>query len=76
MKEDLEYMRPHAMGKGELAMLYGPHMTQGAALNRLAQWMQHNPRLMAELADTGYRRQQRLLTSLQVEIIFRHLGTP
>ena len=76
MKENLDYMRPRPMGKGELAMLYGPDMTPVSALNRLAKWMRLCPQLMAELQATGYYPRQRLLTVRQVEIIFHHLGQP
>ena len=76
MKENLEYMRPRPMGKGELAMLYGQGMSGNSALNRLAMWMRHSPQLMEELQATGYYPTQRLLTVRQVEIIFRHLGQP
>ena len=76
MEQDLSYIRPRAMGKGELAMLYAPDLKMGSALNRLAHWMRRSPQLMRDLADADYRPQQRLLTVRQVEIIFRHLGQP
>ena len=64
------------MGKGELAMLYAPDLKVGSALNRLSHWMRRSPHLMQDLTEADYRPQQRLLTSKQVEIIMRYLGTP
>lgn len=64
------------MSKSELAMAYAPNLTTQGAVNRLMDWIRHNPELMAELELTGYRKQQKLLTSLQVRIIFSYLGEP
>ena len=45
-------------------------------LNRLALWIDLNAPLSKALAQTGYRRTQRIFTSRQVALIFEHLGEP
>ncbi|MDD2952179.1 MAG: DUF4248 domain-containing protein [Parabacteroides sp.] len=67
-------VRPYS--KRELAMAYAPDICPVSALNRLAEWMRYNDKLLRELGDTGYRPRQRVFTSLQVELIFRYLGRP
>lgn len=62
--------------KSELAEAYAPYLTPGSALNRLAQWIEHNTPLSEALAKTGYRRTQRVFTSRQVALIFEYLGEP
>lgn len=62
--------------KSELAEAYSPFLTPGAALNRLAHWIAHNAQLTEALAQTGYRRNQHILTSRQVALIFEYLGEP
>lgn len=64
------------MSKMELAMLYAPNLTPQGAVNRLMDWIRHNPELTESLLRTGYRKSQKLLTSLQVRIIFDYLGEP
>ena len=64
------------MSKMELAMLYAPNLTPQGAVNRLIDWIRHNPELTESLLRTGYRKSQKLLTSLQVRIIFDYLGEP
>lgn len=62
--------------KKELALAYGPDMSMNGALKRLSQWMHRNADLMTALERTGYRSNQRLLTSYQVRLIFEYLGEP
>ena len=64
------------MSKSELAMAYAPCLTPQGAVNRLIDWIRHNPELVEALDRTGYRKTQKLLTSLQVRIIFSYLGEP
>jgi len=64
------------MSKSELAMAYAPNLTVQGAVNRLMDWIHHNPELTESLLRTGYRKSQKLLTSLQVRIIFDYLGEP
>jgi len=68
--------RIRPMSKSELAMAYAPNLTVQGAVNRLMDWIHHNPELTESLLRTGYRKSQKLLTSLQVRIIFDYLGEP
>ena len=62
--------------KSELAEAYAPFLTTHSALNRLALWIDLNAPLSKALAQTGYRRTQRIFTSRQVALIFEYLGEP
>ena len=64
------------MSKSELAMAYAPCLTQQGAVNRLMQWIRYNPELAEALERTGYRKTQKLFTSLQVRTIVSYLGEP
>lgn len=68
--------RVRPMSKSELAMAYAPTLTPQSAVNRLMDWIRHNPELSAALLRTGYRKSQKLFTSLQVRLIFDYLGEP
>lgn len=67
-------IRPYS--KKELALAYAPDISIGAALNRLAQWINLNTPLRQALDEAGYRPCQRMFTSRQTELIFHYLGTP
>lgn len=67
-------IRPYS--KKELALAYAPDISPGAALNRLAQWINLNTDLRQALQEAGYRSHQRLFTSRQIALIFEYLGTP
>jgi len=74
-KMEKEYrIRPYY--KSELAEAYAPFLTTNSALNRLALWIDLNAPLSEALAQTGYRRTQRIFTSRQVALIFEYLGEP
>ena len=74
-KMEKEYrIRPYY--KSELAEAYAPFLTTHSALNRLALWIDLNAPLSEALAQTGYRRTQRIFTSRQVALIFEYLGEP
>lgn len=64
------------MTKRELAQLYAPDLTPHSAVNRLMNWVERNPHLMAELSACGYRKHSRLLTVMQVGAILKYLGAP
>lgn len=66
----------HPYYRRELAMAYAPDLLPESAVNRLAQWFKQNRNLTEELHRHGYRPRQQVFTSVQVEIIFRHLGKP
>ena len=73
-KETTFKVRP--MSKMELAMLYAPTLTPQGAVNRLMEWIHHNPELTESLLRSGYRKTQKLFTSLQVRYIIDYLGEP
>lgn len=62
--------------KKELAIAYGSGLSVSGARQRLAHMMNMNTRLMMELNRTGYEKSQRMLTALQVKLIFEYLGEP
>ncbi len=64
------------MSKSELAMAYAPNLTVQGAVNRLMDWIRRNSELTDALYRTGYRKQQKMLTSLQVRTICSYLGEP
>ena len=51
----MEDFKIRAMSKAELAMAYAPELTTAGAVNRLMQWICHNPELTEDLRRTGYR---------------------
>ena len=68
---------PHgAMGKGELARLYLPNISERSATNCLTKWINNHPVLRSELEKTGLKRKQKMLTPLQVSLIIQYLGEP
>jgi len=60
----------------ELAGLYSPDITVGAAVKRLTRWVEHHPLLGDELAGHGWKKADRILSPRQVEVVVRHLGEP
>jgi len=58
-------IRPYT--KAELAALYGVHR------NTLTSWMNRFP---DEFAQTGYRKRVRILTPVQVKLLYALVGTP
>ena len=69
-------MRIRPYYKSELAQVYAPDISLGAALNRLALWIKTNTQLSEALKQTDYRVTQRMFTSRQVALIFEYLGEP
>ena len=72
----IKEMKVRPYYKSELAEAYAPSLTTHSALNRLALWIDTNVPLSEALAQTGYRRTQRIFTSRQVALIFEYLGEP
>lgn len=62
--------------KRELAIAYAPDIAPASALNRLSKWFKTNHSLSSALQQTGYKARQQVLTSMQVELVFRYLGRP
>ncbi|BEG98036.1 DUF4248 domain-containing protein [Bacteroides sedimenti] len=76
MKNNCTEFRVKAYGKSELAMLYNPHMSVREALRTLTRWMMRNESLYRELEEMGYRKNCKILTPREVEVITRYLGEP
>lgn len=70
---DMEFT---TMPKYELAQMYAPELTVHSAVNRLMHWIQHHPQLWHELLLTGYRKNAKLFSPRQVELIVEFLGEP
>lgn len=69
-------MTPHSLSKAQLALLYAPNLTQGAAVNRLMAWLHRDEATMQKLYASGYYKTQKVFTSRQVAIIIDFLGEP
>ena len=69
-------MKIRSLSKAQLAQLYAPDLTQGAAVNRLMAWLHRDEETMQKLAASGYTKHQKVFTSRQVSIIIDHLGEP
>ena len=63
-------------GRTELALLYSPDITPGAAWRRLNKWIRHYPGLEERLTAIGYSRRSRSFTPAQVQLIVDALGEP
>ncbi|MBO7419276.1 MAG: DUF4248 domain-containing protein [Bacteroidaceae bacterium] len=69
-------MKLRSYSKSELAQAYAPEIDSRSALNRLRYWIDYNKELSQELLSAGYRRNQKVFTVRQVELIFHYLGEP
>lgn len=73
MTETFEY---RTYGKGELANLYSPHISSGAACRKLMGWIRFHPTLMDALTAVGFTERSRTFTPIQVKLIIDALGEP
>ena len=64
------------MYKGELAQAYNPDMEPHYALRTLRKWIETSPGLLDRLRATGFTARQKILTPLQVTLIYEALGEP
>ncbi|MCR4602545.1 MAG: DUF4248 domain-containing protein [Prevotella sp.] len=76
MKEETFDTPIRTYTKQELSQLYAPGLSEKAAGKRLCQWMKLCKPLWQELLQTGYNPMQRILTPMQVKLIFKYLGEP
>jgi hypothetical protein len=79
MKEDKikTYSTPiRVYGKGELARMYFPRISEESAVKRLMRWIHKSEELKRELKQYDYKERERTFTGRQVEAIFYHLGEP
>lgn len=63
-------------GRTELAQLYCPDLTAGAAWRKLKRWIALNRDLTQKLQKLGYTHSQRTFTPKMVVHIFYYLGEP
>lgn len=75
MKET-EVFRIRAYGWQELASLYSPEITAGAAVKRLRRWVRLHPELQEQLTAYGWNKADRVLTPKMVQVIVDYLGEP
>ena len=62
-----------AYGRTELAQAYCPHLSPGAAWQKLSMWINLYP---GRLKAIGYSPRQRVFTPRQVAMIVEALGEP
>lgn len=65
-----------ALSFKELSLMYFPTSTVKSAGVQFKRWLKYNTALWDDLAGTGYRSGQRLLTPRQVALVFHYLGEP
>ena len=63
-------------GRTELAQLYSPTITPGAAWKKLKTWIDFYPGLNQQLRTLGYHHRQRIFTPAQVKAITDAIGEP
>ena len=68
--------RLRAYGRTELAQAYNPHLSPGAAWQKLSLWIHLYPDLTERLKAIGYSPHQRVFTPRQVAMIVEALGEP
>ena len=61
---------------GRLAMLYYPDRGYKRAVHLFRQELRQTRGLLQALQDVGYRGNERILTSRQVQVIEEYLGEP
>lgn len=64
------------LSKQQLACMYHPDVSQRTAINAFRRSLSETPGLMAALEAANYKRTQKLLSPLQVSIIFSFIGEP
>ena len=76
LKELGETFQLRAYGRTELAQAYNPHLSPGAAWQKLSLWIHLYPDLTEQLKAIGYSPHQRVFTPRQVAMIVEALGEP
>ena len=76
MTERTTDFRLRAYGRTELAQLYSPHLSAGAAWQKLRAWISLYPGLTDQLSAAGYTPRLRMFTPRQVRMIVEALGEP
>ena len=80
MKQNDSFVEPRfpvrSYGKGELASLYLPNITQQSAVERFNEWIDAAPGLKERLLATGMNPRSRRYTLAQVRLIVEVLEEP
>ena len=80
MKQNDSFAEPRfpvrSYGKGELASLYLPNITQQSAVERFNEWIDAAPGLKERLLATGMNPRARYYTPAQVRLIVEVLQEP
>jgi len=63
-------------GKGELAQLYAPAISERAACKKLQMWIERNTELCDALQRSGLAPHSKTFTPYQVRLIVDALGEP
>lgn len=63
-------------GFKELAVLYFPNIAPASASIRLKAWIKDSPALLAQLDETNYHLNARVLTPRQTSLITTAFGSP
>ena len=75
-EEEEKTFQYRSYGKGELASLYLPNITQQSAVERFNEWIDAAPGLKERLLATGMNPQSRRYTPAQVRLIGEVLEEP
>lgn len=62
--------------KGDLALLYSPHLSRKSALRLFNQYIHRADGLLPALEATGYSRSARHFTPKQLAFVLMYLGEP
>ena len=76
LKKSNKTMDLRSYTKQELARLYFPDATPAVASAHLMRWIQRIPDLLQKLAATGYGKNCKEFTPMQVSYILYFLGEP
>ena len=76
LKKSNKTMDLRSYTKQELALLYFPDATPAVASAHLMRWIQRIPDLLQKLAATGYGKNCKEFTPMQVSYILYFLGEP
>ena len=75
-EEEEKTFQYRSYGKGELASLYLPNITQQSAVERFNDWIDAAPGLKERLLATGMNPRSRRYTPAQVRLIVEVLEEP
>ena len=66
----------YPQNKGDLALLYSPHLTRKSALRLLNGYIHRADGLLEALEKTGYSHHARHYTPKQLALVLMYLGEP